>query len=183
MTSAGTRLRQGFHALRALVVPLDDRAAAEILPDSLLMLFQSMRPAERQHSLNVLGMIRARGESDRSLWQAALLHDCGKVCARYDMWERTLIVLIKSIAPNQVACWGSGSAHGWRRPFAVYEQHPQWGADRAARAGADPLVVALIRNHARPVDHAITLVAGWPVVDQDRFIRLLKALQAADDLS
>jgi hypothetical protein len=36
---------------------------------------------------------------------------------------------------------------GWRRAFVVAVQHPQWGADLAAKAGASPLAVALIRRH------------------------------------
>jgi len=184
MTNARTRLQQGIRALRAWVAPIDDHLAAEVLPTNLLPLFQAMRPGERQHSLNVLATLKSRGETDPVLWQAALLHDCGKIRAPYWLWERVLVVLVKAIAPRQVTTWGSRSPKGWARPFVVNAQHAEWGADLAANAGADLLLTALIRYHQISIREAAGKVtADLPNMTADRFISLLQALQAADDLN
>jgi hypothetical protein len=49
-------------------------------------------------------------------------------------------------------------------------QHPDWGADLCAAAGAPPLTVDLIRRHQTPLPN--------PAAPEDD---LLATLQAADD--
>ncbi len=173
MTAALLRLRQGVRALTAWVRPVDDQAAAVYLSPRLLALFRQMRPGERQHSLNVLQTLQARGETHPALLAAALLHDCGKVRASYWLWERAIVVIVRRLAPERAIKWGIGEPTGWRRPFVVNQQHPAWGAAMAQAAGTDPLVVELIAGHQRKIDH----------IPSNEFERLLVTLQAADDLN
>ncbi len=165
------RLHQGFRALGAWLRPVDDATAAQHLDPALFALYRQMHRSERQHSLRVLRDLRAAHHTEPDLLAAALLHDVGKTRTRFFLPEKVLVVLVKAVAPPLYRRWGSGSAHGWRRPFAVSVQHPVWGAALVAEAGGSPLTVDLIRRHADPVDHP-------PHTQADR---LLLALQAVDD--
>jgi hypothetical protein len=40
---------------------------------------------------------------------------------------------------------------GWKRPFVIAEQHADWGAEMAARLGASPTSVNLIRRHQQMI--------------------------------
>lgn len=165
------RVRQGLRALSAWARPVHHDLAAEILSPDLLALFHRMRRSEQQHSLNVLLTLRRRGQNHPALLQAALLHDVGKSRVPFHLWDRVVVVLVKAAAPALARRWGEGQSIGWRRPFVVSFQHPAWGAEMAAKVGADPLVVELIASHQVHLDHE----------PRTQTERLLVALQAADD--
>ncbi|HML24932.1 MAG TPA: HD domain-containing protein [Aggregatilinea sp.] len=171
--SVSSRLYQGFRALGAWARPVDDTRAARHLTPDQFALYRRMRRAERQHSLRVLDALLAGGHDDPDLLAAALLHDVGKIRTAFFLPEKVLVVLVKAFAPSRYWAWGSESAHGWRRPFAVSVQHPAWGAEMAAAAGSTPRTVELIRRHQDLLD-------GPPSTETDR---LLRALQAVDDRS
>ncbi|GAB4414013.1 MAG: hypothetical protein Kow00106_08990 [Anaerolineae bacterium] len=168
---AGYRFRQGLRALVAWLRPVDDALAHRYLSPALYELYRRMRRSERQHSLRVLQDLLAAGHTHPDLLTAALLHDVGKSRVRFTLPEKVLVVLVRAAAPQRYRAWSQGPARGWRLPFAVSEQHPAWGADMAAAAGASPLTVTLIRRHAE----ALT---GPP---RDEAERLLLALQQVDD--
>ena|SRR5260221_9082062 len=164
-------MRQGLRALSAWARPIDEDQAAEILSPDLLALFRRMRRSEQQHSLNVLQMLRERGQNHPALLIAALLHDVGKSFIAFHLWDRVIVVLVKAVAPESAQRWGKGLPTGWRRPFVVSFQHPTWGAEMVAAAGGDPLAVELIAIHQTQLAHE----------PQTLTERLLIALQAADD--
>ncbi len=166
------RVRQGLRALSAWARPVDDDLAAAVLSPPLLALFHRMRRSEQQHSLNVLRTLRGWGYGEPPLLVAALLHDVGKSRAPYHLWDRALVVMLKAVVPGWVRRWGEqGEPSGWRRPFAISLQHPQWSAELARAAGADPLSVELIARHQERLDHE----------PRTTIERLLVALQAADN--
>lgn len=167
------RIGQGLQALSAGLRPVDDALAAQHLEPPLYALYRQMRRSERQHSVRVLRALLDDGQRDPDLLAAALLHDVGKSRAPFNVWDKTLVVLVKAIAPGRFAAWGSAPARGWRRPFAVSVQHPAWGAEMVAAVGGTPRTVRLIARHADPVPDP-------PAADDDR---LLRALQAVDDES
>jgi hypothetical protein len=115
-----------------------------------MALFDQMQPGEQAHSFRILHRLIEQGQTHHDLFVAALLHDVGKIQHPLRPWERALIVVCESFFPAQVKKWGQGTARGWRRPFVVAEQHPAWGAQLAAEAGASPLAVALIERHQEP---------------------------------
>lgn len=121
--------------------------AREVLTPSLMALFLRMDPGEQAHSLAVFQKLKHGGETHDSLQAAALLHDVGKSRYPLRIWERVLIVLMKAFLPAALHSWGQGEPTGWRRPFVIAMQHPKWGAQMAAEAGAPPLVVSIIRRH------------------------------------
>jgi hypothetical protein len=78
-----------------------------------------------------------------------------------------MIVLAKVFLPRQVSRWGSAQPTGWKWPFVVAQQHPAWGAEMVAGAGASDLLVELIRRHQEDLpDH--------PVGEVDQLLVILK---------
>ena len=166
------RAQQFWLAVRAQSLTEDELAPARsVLTAEQMQLFTHLQPSEQIHALRVLESIYQQGETDPELHTAALLHDIGKARAPLRIWERVLIVLCKRLCQERVKIWGGGQAKGWRRPFVISEQHPIWGCEMAAKAGASPLVVSLIRRHQSPVE---------PEHISPHEDRLLEILQDAD---
>ncbi len=175
MRRARYRVGQFFRHLRRVpLTPAEQaEAAAALGSPALAALFNQHSPAEQAHALRVLRAVRAGPHpytAQRELLQAALLHDIGKVRAPLNVFERTLAVLGRRWLPNLAARWGQSPPRGLYRAFAVAAQHPAWGADLCAQAGAPPLTLALIRRHQDRAAHSAT--------PEDE---MLGVLQAADD--
>ncbi len=133
--------------------PLPDSAWQEIeavLTPSELQLFRRFAPADRWHSYRVFKTVSEQGKTDRPLLVASLLHDVGKTSCDSSMWDRSLVVAVEKMWPSRVEAWGSGPPTGWRRPFAMRQQHPVWGAELAEAAGSDQSIIKLIANHQSP---------------------------------
>jgi putative nucleotidyltransferase with HDIG domain len=172
------RTRQFFAALFAKPDDREWETARKVLTPAQMEIFARMQANEQKHSLMVLKRLQSideqwEGPGREDLMVAALLHDVGKSCYPLRLWERVMVVLAKSLFPRGVKRWGTGKPYGWRRAFVVSEQHPQWGAEMIAEAGASPLTVELIRAHQNFLPpETVTLEA-----------RLLKKLQIADNRS
>jgi HD domain len=141
------RARQLWNALQAAPSQQDLDEVRAILSLGEMELFERMQPGEQAHSIAVMRRLQVQPDVEQDLVVAALLHDVGKSLYPLRVWERVMIVLVGAISPARLARWGKGEPHGWRRPFVVAMQHPAWGADLAARNGASPLAVELIRQH------------------------------------
>lgn len=174
------RIHQGLSALAAFLLPVDVDAAAEVLTPRLLTVFERMARSEQVHGVRVMKALQAQGYDDPDLLTAALLHDAGKSRCRLTLPERVVIVLAEHIVPRRAWRWGElppdadpcvSNGYGWRRPFIVKRQHPDWSAEKMLAAGASPLSVALACRHQERFD-------GEPTTREDR---LLLLLQEADD--
>ena len=170
--SAGARLRQGLRALAAWTTAVDYDLAAQYLTPPLMDLFRKMRRSEQLHSLNVLRDVLTQGSTPRELAAAALLHDVGKSRYPIGTLQKTLAVIIRAISPSLFERRSKGNpANMWYRPFVVYTEHPAWGAELVAQAGASDNIVWLVAHHQEPAEQ-------WnshPLVDW------LRCLQQADD--
>ncbi len=150
------RVRQFLNAVREIPSLEDIEQIKTVLAPELFSLFRSMQPGEQAHSIKIWRGLLDFGQSNPDLQVAALLHDVGKTLHPLSVWDRSLIVFMKTLFPKQAKAWGQpkqvNQQPNWRRAFLVAENHPAWGASMAEKAGASPLTVALIRNHQAPND-------------------------------
>lgn len=176
------RTRQFWRAMGEKPSEQDLELVMLMLTPSQISLFKRMAESEQVHSICVLRSLLMKGEKHLDLLTAALLHDVGKSCFPLKLWERVIVVLAKAVSPNWVRGWGSDlltkrqTADGWRRGFIVSENHAHWGAQMAAKAGASPLAVALIKRHQEEIP-------TYKCIKQSLEERLLHALQVADEES
>lgn len=155
------RVRQLLRAAKA--PPLSAQAIERVrtvLNRDALALYQSMPREDQQHSLVIFDALREQGYNDQPLLQAALLHDIAK--RNIGLGHRIGVVLLNRVSPDALARCATPDPNSWRYPFYLSLHHPELGAELAARAGADPDAVELIRCHqqATPVfrgDHAAAL--------------------------
>lgn len=176
MVRIAYRARQFWKAVAATSDLEGLSEAREVLSPQLMALFLRLQASEQAHSLEVFRRLRQHNVVHPDLLVAALLHDVGKSCYALHLWERVLIVLAKTLVPHKVKDWGQAEARGWKRPFVIAEQHPDWGAALAAGAGASVRAVSLIRRHQERLEAALT---GQGTCDDD----LLFLLQQYDDES
>ncbi len=189
--NVGYRARQFWAAMRATPDPANLQMAQTYLTARQMKLFESMQPSEQAHSLQVFkqlydqaGQDPAQMEKDYpDLLVAALLHDVGKSCQPLHLWERVLIVLGRAFFPRQARQWGQprvaveAGTKGkqswleWRRPFIIAEQHPRWGAELAADAGASPLAISLILHHQQEI-------TAPPTTLEERFLLKLQSVDS-----
>ncbi|HUP27546.1 MAG TPA: HD domain-containing protein [Chloroflexia bacterium] len=174
------RSRQ-FFAAWGDVSRKDMAEAREVLGPELYRVFAGMPRQYRLHSLKVYRGARRSGCNDKTVWQAALLHDSGKYdpdTRRYvTIGYRVLVVLLASFpVGRRMLKWlgreGPTGAHMfrlsyWRYPFFLHRHHPELGARIASANGASKDVSELIASHH-------TYGSGSSA---------LRALQAADDNS
>lgn len=166
------RLGQFWRIVTAVPLsPLAQQEVRAILRDAEYALFGRFAASDQWHSYRVYRMLVEAGHTHPDLLTAALLHDVGKTCVHLTVWHRTWIVLGQVFWPGKLAAWGEGEAIGWKRPFVVKAQHPDWGAEMAAAAGSSALAVALIRQHQDVV----------PETADTEIAHLLRLLQWADD--
>ena len=145
------RARQFWHALRATPAPQDLDLARQVLSPVQMDLFLKLQPNEQVHSMRIYRQLYHRYPLEKDLLVAALLHDVGKTVYPLRLWERVWIVIARAILPTKAIEWGQADPRGWKRPFAIAEQHAGWGADMAANAGASTTSVNLIRRHQQTI--------------------------------
>ncbi len=166
MGQAAYRARQFFAALTAPLVRGDADVVAQVLSPAQQALFCRMSAPDRRHALRVYRALVARGPQQQDLLVAALLHDVGKAAGPPPLWVRVAVVLLERWAPHWLDRLGAGEPRGWRRPFVLYRQHAEIGAEWAARSGCSLLTVALVRRHHESL--------GPPEKEEDRLLALLQ---------
>ena len=167
------RIRQTIQFVFAWGRPVQDDLARDYLSDAEFDLYMNMSRPERQHHLRVLNDLVTDGHTHAALLKAALLHDVGKTRFGFSLPERVLVVLVKVLLPGKFSVWSQADPRGWKRPFVISAQHPDWSADMCAAIHVDPLTIDLIRRHQSQLN-------GSPRTEAERMLLLL---QAADDRS
>jgi hypothetical protein len=167
------RAGQFLHLLTAKRKREHRRFVYEILDSSMAALFFRMSDPDQSHSVRVFQTLVDQGEEGEDLLRAALLHDVGKSLHPLRAWERSLVVVTNRIFPNQVLKWGHDEPYGWRKPFVVALQHPEWGAALVQQEGGSETLVTLIRYHQENAP---------PNIGKD-VQELLERLQTADGMN
>ena len=169
------RARQLWHALRATPAPEDLDLARQVLSPAQMELFLKLQPNEQVHSLRIYRQLYRQYPLEKDLLVAALLHDVGKTAYPLHLWERAWIVIAKAILPTKVTEWGHAEPHGWKRPIVIAEQHADWGAEMAARLGASPTSVNLIRRHQQ-TNHLHSTPTATAASREDQLLHRLQLL-------
>lgn len=169
------RLRQGIRALFAFTQTPDDALAETYLNPEQMILFKQMHLSEQLHSLNVLRDILAQqADTPSDLATSALLHDVGKSQYPLAIWQKTIAVIIRKVAPSLYNHWSKKNPRNlWFRAFAVAEMHPLWGRQLAEETNASDCELWLIEHHADNLD-------DW---QNHPYVALLERLKKADDLN
>ena len=141
------RLKQAWHHLFIAPRAIDLQMVAEVLPEAAVTLFCRMTRGDQAHACCVLAKLRRSGPISADLAQAALLHDVGKAGARLSLLYRTMIVILRGLAPGALRKLGQVGNPAWRKPFYIQRQHAAIGAYLCESAGCSPWVVQLVMNH------------------------------------
>jgi len=97
------RTRQFLGAFRPTVESAERTDARVLLGERLWPLFESMKPRDQRHSLDVFHVLKDQGDHDQDLLMAALLHDVGKgrlAAANVRLWHRVVYVLLGAGPPG-----------------------------------------------------------------------------------
>lgn len=169
------RLGQGFRALLAVAARPDLTQARQLLSECEYAAFCRLSRADQLHSARVLKEVTtADADAPTSLQKAALLHDIGKSRYILAVWQKTLSVLVRSLAPGWFRLLSaSDDLTLWRAPFSVRAHHPRWSGEILRACGSDAAVVWLAEHHQIAPDS----------LDSHPLHAQLVALQRADNRS
>jgi hypothetical protein len=129
--------------------PAEDEAwAVSWLTGGERRLWQEMSAPDRRHAIDVARRFATRAPgAPRSAMAGALTHDVGKIDSGLGTFGR----VVATVMP---ARWARGR-------IARYRDHEAIGATMLARAGSDPLTIALVaRTDGTPADLVAALAAA-----------------------
>jgi hypothetical protein len=130
------------------VSPQERAALAAWLRPEELELFDAMHIADRRHGLDVVGVLRRSGVTDRNVLAAGLLHDCAK--GDTGVLPRIAWSLGEAFGP-----WVHRIARlvpGWSPALDRLRDHAEASAVLVAGAGLPAYAVDLVRYQAQPRD-------------------------------
>jgi hypothetical protein len=175
LARAGHLAGRFFSSLLPLPVSVDDRAwVMSVLQPEEHHLWSQLSLADRRESIAVarrteVALAGSEHAGDTRWLAAALLHDVGKLDARFGPVRRALATTAAVVlGPRVVEGWVDKS--GFVRRCALYLFHDQLGADRVKIAGGRSEAALWAEAHHRP---AIWDATGIPQA-------VIVALAAAD---
>ena len=144
-----------FSSLLPARVSAEEQAWVEaVLLPGELAIWSRLALADRRESIGVArrtdaALAGTQYAGDDRWLAAALLHDIGKLDARFGPVRRALATLAAmALGPRVVEGWVDKS--GFVRRCALYVFHDQLGADRLRMAGGRPEAVHWAEAHHRP---------------------------------
>ncbi|MDR3602795.1 MAG: HD domain-containing protein [Desulfosporosinus sp.] len=148
------RVHQFTHAFFPHINCLEIKWTRNTLSPEAYALFLKQSRTEQRHALDVAKSIfnnnRALSYSDlQNLLAAALLHDCGKSIVSIRLWQRVFIVLMQKMPQPLWSCL-ENSHTIFALPLKISTQHATWGGCLAEKAGLNPEICLLIREHHAP---------------------------------
>ena len=124
-----------------------------LTPEACSLFMKQSRP-EQRHALDVAKSLM-NDQHDftqadfQNLLTAALLHDCGKSIVSISLWQRVFIVLMQKM-PEPLWSRLERSSTFLALPLKIAAKHAIWGEDLARKAGLNPDICRLIREHHTP---------------------------------
>lgn len=158
MTRVAYRLKQGWQHLCISHDAIDLEVVKGVLPGAAILLFGRMSRGDQAHACCVLATLRQSGPISPDLAQAALLHDVGKAGAGLSLPYRTIIVILRWLAPDALDKLSQVASPAWRRPFYIQRQHAAVGARLCESAGCSPRVVQLVWHHDLPASQGVAMM-------------------------
>jgi hypothetical protein len=143
------RIEQGLRALRPELPPGADAVIDGLLTESQRNRFRQLPVFDQAHLVRAASFLIGRGEADRDLLVAALLHDIGKTSEHGSvrLVHRVSRVIFRHVSPSFLDGLSRPPAGGWRNGFVLASHHPEIGADIALGMGCSERTAWLIRNH------------------------------------
>lgn len=124
----------------------DDTFAQQQLSAAEYQLYMQMDVRDRYHGCLVAKRLRSEyPAASMALLRAALLHDVGKSCLRYQPLSRVLVHLY---TPRDIP--STPAQRGLRRLWQVHRYHPCYGAAMIRAAGGHHRVAELVAKHHNP---------------------------------
>ena len=158
-----------FSSLVPLPVRAGDRAwVASVLRPEELELWSLMTRADQRESVRVarrteIALAGTEHAGETRWLAAALLHDVGKLDARFGPVRRALATTAAGVlGPRMVESWVDRS--GFIRRCALYVFHDQLGADRVKMAGGRREAALWAEAHHRPAIWDATGIPSTVVV-------------------
>jgi putative nucleotidyltransferase with HDIG domain len=149
MGTARHRIEQGLRALRPEMPHGADAIIERLLTERQRERFRQLPVFDQAHLVRAVSYLIERGEADRDLLVATLLHDIGKTNEHGSvrLIHRVGRVLLRQIWPRFLDRASRPPAVGWRNGFVLASHHPELGAAIAEKLGCSERAVWLIRNH------------------------------------
>jgi putative nucleotidyltransferase with HDIG domain len=142
----GNTLWRTLMALFPVLARPDDVFAKGVLTGAEYRLYRRLDRRDRAHACAVARrLLTLYSDASPKLRRAALLHDIGKVEARYNPWLRILVALY---TPERVAAEPRFS--GVRGAWQLKRHHDHYGAALISSAGGDARVAEIVARHHRP---------------------------------
>jgi len=148
------RVHQFIHVIFPHIDSLEITWALDNLPPEACSLFLKQSRSEQRHALDVAqSLMKEKNTLTLSNFQdllaGALLHDCGKSKVCNCLWHRVFIVLMQKM-PQSIWSRLERSHTVFATPLKTASQHAIWGGNLAQRAGLNPVICLLIREHHSP---------------------------------
>ncbi|HBV87994.1 HD domain-containing protein [Desulfosporosinus sp.] len=148
------RVHQFLRAIFPHVDPSEINWALNHLSPEASELFLQQSLPEQRHSIDVAKTIIKTKvplafDDFQNLMTAALLHDCGKSFISLRIWQRVYIVLVHKM-PQLLWPYFKRGHSIFAVSLKIDASHALWGGSLAEKAGLNPMVCLLIREHHTP---------------------------------
>lgn len=143
LRSVGNTAWRTVTALFPALARPNDTFAETLLSRPEYELYKTMDVRDRAHACAVTWRLLTHyPDASPELRRAALLHDVGKVGARYNPWLRILAVVY---TPHRIA--SEPRLSGVRGAWQLKRHHDHYGAVLILQAGGDARVAELVARH------------------------------------
>lgn len=137
-------------ALVPKLAEVDDHLAKRLLPAAEYGLYLKMDVRDRDHACTVTkALLAEHPDASSELLRASLLHDVGKMKARYNPFSRIFAALY---TPSAIPA--KPRLSGIRGLWQIKRHHHRYGAQMIREAGGSERVAQIVARHHAPAGDA-----------------------------